>query len=129
MTEWTIHHVGLACTSIVQERHALQPLGAIDDGPMFEDPGLGIRGRFVRLGSARIELLEEIETSGVLAPWLKGGSRLYHLAYTVSDLDGALASTRGARLVRGPLPAVAFDGRRVAFLMTPTLLLLELIES
>lgn len=104
-------------------------LGATDDGPRFEDPVLGICGQFVCLGSARIELLEERQDSGVLTPWLKAGARLYHLAYTVKDLDASLAAVDGARLVRGPLPAVAFRGRRVAFLMTPTLLLLELIED
>jgi methylmalonyl-CoA/ethylmalonyl-CoA epimerase len=125
-----LHHLGLACPSLEAEHGRLAAIGAVDDGAPFVDPGLGIRGRFVMLGDARVELLEEWEASGVLASWLRGPARFYHLAYLVDDLDAEVAALEpGARLIRGPQPAVAFDGRRVAFLVTPSLLMIELVEA
>jgi len=51
------------------------------------------------------------------------------MAYLTPDLDAAIGDLRKrrAKLLRAPTPAVAFDGRLVAFLMLPNRLLCELI--
>jgi methylmalonyl-CoA/ethylmalonyl-CoA epimerase len=58
----------------------------------------------------------------------RGG--LYHLCYTVEDLEGELARFRrhGCVKISGPTPAVAFGGRRIAFLFTPQRDIIELLE-
>ena len=48
-----------------------------------------------------------------------------------SDLDAALthSKTLGCMLVSPPAPAVAFAGRRIAWIYTPTRQLIELVET
>ena len=64
-----------------------------------------------------------------MAPWLQARVKLYHLAYEAANLDAAIAAQRasGAKLVVKPVEAVAFQGRKVAFLMLRNRLLIELI--
>jgi methylmalonyl-CoA/ethylmalonyl-CoA epimerase len=126
------HHTGVACYRLEdEERWYTQYLGYQCEGEIFVDPLQGIRGRFLTSGESRIELVEALPESEVLAPWLRRGVTFYHLAFEVSDLEAAIGELDdgGARLVSPPTPAVAFAGRRVAFVMRPKLTLVELIES
>ena len=124
------HHLGLACRSIENDWAIFRQAGARAGGPTFEDPDQGVRGRFIELGTTRFELLENLDGSRVLVPWLRGGSRVYHVGYLCDDLDLQLRMhvEAGAKIVRDPATARAFDGRRIAFVMLPNLLLIELIE-
>ena len=127
------HHVGVACTDIRAEAKQFAALGYAAEGAPFEDSLQGVRGQFMAGQSPRVELLEPLSAapSGVLAPWLAHDIKLYHLAYLVPDLAQAIESlrTRRGKLVVAPVPAVAFGGRAVAFLMLPNRLLIELISS
>ena len=80
----------------------------------------------------RLELLEPYEESTTLEPWLRAGSRLYHQAYEVDDLDASLDSARNklrAHVLRAPMPAPAFGGRLVSFLMLRNRSVIELIQA
>ena len=126
------HHVGLACEDIDAEAARLAPLGYVAEGEAFEDPRQGVRGLFVAGQAPRLELLEPLpgRESGVLAPWLAASVKLYHLAYETAGLADAIARLRKSRakVVVEPVPAVAFGGRHIAFLLLPNRLLIELIE-
>ena len=130
---FTFHHVGVACADIAAEARHYEALGYIAEGVAFEDPRQGVRGIFMATQSPRIELLAPLDgaASGVLAPWLALGIKLYHLAYIVPRLAEAIAALRARRgkVVVAPVPAVAFGGRDIAFLMLPNRLLIELISS
>jgi methylmalonyl-CoA/ethylmalonyl-CoA epimerase len=56
---------------------------------------------------------------------------LHHLCYEVDDLDSQLAEmkARHSMIVRRPKPATAFDGRRIAWILTAERLLVELLEK
>ena len=127
------HHVGVACTDIDAEAKLFAALGYVAEGAKFEDPVQGVRGRFMAGQSPRVELLQPLGTApaGVLAPWLTHDIKLYHLAYVVPDLAPAIETLRmrGGKLVVAPVPAVAFGGRKIAFLMLPNRLLVDLISS
>ena len=56
---------------------------------------------FVEGLGPRLELLAPLEGSTVLDPWLRGGSRMYHLAYEVADLDAAVAAAEARRRSAG----------------------------
>ena len=62
---------------------------------------------------------------------LARGVKIYHTAYETPDFDGALQALRARRckLTVGPVPAIAFGGRRIAFLLLPNMNLIELIEA
>ncbi len=125
------HHIGLACLDLNHEAEKLAALGYSAEGADFADPIQGVRGRFLTGGGPRLELLSPASESGVLTPWLKSGAKMYHLAYEVDDLPQSIAKLRQqrAKVVVQPVPAVAFGGRHIAFLMLPNMLLCELIES
>jgi methylmalonyl-CoA/ethylmalonyl-CoA epimerase len=59
----------------------------------------------------------------------KGGG-LHHVCYVVENLERALADARalGAIVTRQPMPAVAFGGRRIAWIYTRNRLLIEYLE-
>jgi len=123
------HHVGVACRDIEREAARLEALGYVAEGEPFVDPVQGIRGVFVGHIAPRLELLEPLGPGGVLQPWLDSGTKLYHLAYETPDLAASLVHLRAARgrVVVEPVPAVAFGGRHIAFVMLATGMLVELI--
>ena len=124
------HHIGVACRSLDTEERHYQSLGYRREGADFTDPIQGIQGRFLAGGGPRLELLVETPGKSVLTPWLKKGIRLYHLAWEAADLDQASRQfvEQRARVVVPPVPAVAFEGRSITFLMLPNLQLIELIQ-
>jgi len=127
----SFHHIGVACRSLDVEEQHYRPLGYGREGADFTDPIQGIQGRFLTGGGPRLELLVETPGKSVLTPWLRKGIRLYHLAWEAADLSEASRQfvERRARVVVPPVPAVAFGGRSITFLMLPNLQLIELIEA
>lgn len=125
------HHIGVACADLDVETRRLAVLGYVVEGPDFEDLVQGVRGRFLGGQAPRLELLVQTEAQGVLDPWLGNGTKLYHLAYEADDLAIAVDTLRreGARVVVPAVPAVAFDGRQITFLLLRTMLLVELIAA
>ena len=125
------HHIGVACRDLDSETSRFAALGYEQEGTDFTDPIQGESGRFLVGGGPRLELLVPLSTEGCLAPWLKTGAKLYHLAYMTPDFDGEILRLRGqgAKTVVQPVPAVAFGGRRITFLMLPNMMLVELISE
>jgi methylmalonyl-CoA/ethylmalonyl-CoA epimerase len=78
-----------------------------------------VRELYVTDGTTTVELLEPLGEGSPLRAFLNrnpaGG--LIHLAFEVTDLDAAIArvTAAGGRLVVAPLPDVAFNERRIAF--------------
>ncbi len=126
----SFHHIGIATRKLDQEEKHYRAFGYVREGDDFEDPIQGIGGRFLIGGGPRLELLVEMPGRDVLTPWLRRGVRMYHLAWEVGDIAAAIRSFVDARakVVVEPVPAVAFDGRHIAFLMMPNLQLIEFIE-
>jgi methylmalonyl-CoA/ethylmalonyl-CoA epimerase len=128
--EIVFHHLGLACRDLDVEQRAWTPLGYRRESPDFEDPRQQIRGRFLVGPGPRLELLVGTPGSTVLDPWLGRGIKIYHQAFEVPDIRGAIASLLAARarVVVEPVPAVAFDGREISFLLLPNGSLIEVIQ-
>lgn len=125
------HHVGLACRSLDAETRRLASLNYKPIGKDFTDVTQGVNGRFLCGGGPQLELLTPISDNSVLSPWLSANVKLYHLAYEAPDFEAAIAGLRaeGAKTVVQPVPAVAFGGRRISFLILPNMLVIELIET
>jgi methylmalonyl-CoA/ethylmalonyl-CoA epimerase len=133
LSNLVFHHVGVACQSIETESAQFRTLGYETEGDRFDDGAQGVRGLFMVGPGPRMELLEPLasDSPGVLAPWLASGVKLYHLAYLVPSLREAIETMREQRgkLVAGPMPAVAFGGREIAFVVLPNRLLVELVAA
>ncbi len=125
------HHIGVACRNFELEEQKFAMLGYRPEGPDFHDPLQGIHGRFLIGAGPRLELLRNDAEPGVLTPRLTKGVRFYHLAYEAKLLEAELArlEAAGAKCVVRPIPATAFGGRNICFLMLPNLTLVELIAT
>ena len=124
------HHIGVACEAIASELSTWAALGYRLEGPPFVDHEQGIRGQFLVGGGPRVELLEPVDESSTLTPWLKRRTKFYHLGYLTPTFDAAMAALvgGGATMVRPPVASAYFKGR-IAFLMLPNLVLIELIDG
>ena len=112
----------------------MRSLGASWDGQVFEDPHQRVKVAFLSTseGAAQIELVEPNGEDSPVQSFLRSkGGGLHHVCYQVPDLDSGLSEmrSRGALLVKRPQPAVAFGGRRIAWVLTPEKLLVELLEA
>ena len=128
---YEFHHIGYATSSIERERNLFEFIGYRVEGVPFTDERQGVTGCFMVGPGPRIELLENLPGSDTLTPWLDAGIKLYHFAYQVDDIDSAMdwARSQRARVVVQPVPAVAFGGRLIAFVMFRNGLMLEFISK
>lgn len=130
-SSWSFHHLGVACRNIEGEASAWLELGYRQEGSFFIDETQGIKGIFLLGMGPRLELLEDLPGRQTIAPWLEKGVKIYHAAFEVEEIEKEIDEIvrKRARVVVPPVPAVAFDNRRVCFIMLKNLALIELIES
>jgi methylmalonyl-CoA/ethylmalonyl-CoA epimerase len=129
-----LHHFGFVVSSIQEcaQSFALA-LGATWDGNIVFDPLQKVRVTFFQGRSCTDPLIELVEPGDPESPvsrFLKHGGGLHHLCYEVEDLESHLEFCKsfGIIIISPPVPAVAFDGRRIAWAMTKKKLLLEFLE-
>jgi methylmalonyl-CoA/ethylmalonyl-CoA epimerase len=127
-------HIGYVVDSIADyARSWLLPMypGTLI-GETYEDPLQRVRVAFAEFpGHARLELIEPATPDSPVRKILtakRGG--LHHLCYSVDDMEQELERflANGCLMISRPKPAVAFDGRRVAFLYTPQRDIIEFVE-
>jgi methylmalonyl-CoA/ethylmalonyl-CoA epimerase len=129
-----LHHIGFVVASIAQEiERFADSIGAHWNETILHDPLQKARVAFLRTSGPTDALVELIEPAGEGSPvqqFLQKGGGLHHLCYEVDDLEDHLRAMRlkGAVVVRGPRPALAFDNRRIAWTFTREKLLLEFLE-
>ena len=133
--EIRLHHFGFVLRSIQNnvESFALS-LGATWDGNIVFDPIQKVRVTFLegaRVNDSLIELVEPASPDSPVNRFLNGGGGLHHLCYEVADMERHLAFCRSVRtvIIRKPVPAVAFGGRRIAWALTKQKLLVEYLET
>ncbi len=130
-----LHHVGFVVAEIRTAMPGfLHSMQAQWDERIFEDPLQKVKVAFMstRQGDAMIELVEPAgESSPVLRFLNEKGGGLHHLCYEVPDLEKSLAESRerGLMIVSRPKPAVAFGGRRIAWVLTKEKMLVEFLET
>jgi methylmalonyl-CoA/ethylmalonyl-CoA epimerase len=119
----TFDHVGVAVRSLAET--------GIANLVVTEDGRQKVSVAFVQTGGITLELIEPLgEASPVLQSLAKGQS-LVHLCFRVDDLDAAMAAGKrsGFHRLAAPVPAPAFDGRRIAWVFHSTYGVVELLES
>jgi methylmalonyl-CoA/ethylmalonyl-CoA epimerase len=130
----SFHHVGYAVPSITDiGKDFARSLGAYWDGGIIHDPLQEARVTFLRCGGPETPAVELIEPAGEKSPlhkFVSKGGGLHHVCYEVDSLDAQLEQSRaaGCLVVKNPLPAVAFGGRRIAWIYTRQKLLVEYLE-
>ena len=131
LSDLKFHHIGLACRDMAKDRRDHELLGYRAEADVFTDPLQRIRGLFMTLGPMRVELLEPLDETSPLNSYLKRGIKIYHQCFLCPDIAHSIEvlEAHGARLASAPKPAVAFENRRIAFLILPSQMLIELIEA
>jgi methylmalonyl-CoA/ethylmalonyl-CoA epimerase len=130
-----LHHIGFVVADIATAMPAfVRSMAAEWDGKIFEDPLQKAKVAFLttRQGDAQVELVQPVgEDSPVRRFLQERGGGMHHLCYEVADLEAELAAfrSRGAAIVSRPKPAVAFGGRRIAWVITSEKFLVELLEE
>ena len=129
----TVDHVGYAVKRINLSAAAFEALG-YTVGPVIHDEDRNIDIIFCEKDGLRVELVSPLNKtldSPVDQYLKKVGTAPYHICYATDDLDLELARLEqaGYMIVIPPQPAVAFCGRRVAFLTGLGTGLMELVEQ
>lgn len=134
MPEPSLHHVGYVVSSIAESIDRWQmAISAVSTSVTFDDPIQRARVIFLDLppgGAVKIELVEPLGSESPVAKFVEKGGGLHHLCFEVDDIDSQIQKMRGlkAMLVRKPQPAVAFAGRRIAWMQTRERMLVEYLE-
>lgn len=127
-------HVGVVVKDIVDhfEHHMVHLFPREWLGPVIHDPLQKVRVAFIDAPGGRIELVEPAAAdSPVTAFVAKRPAGYHHICLQVDDLERQLQDCRdnGQVIVSPPKPAVAFGGRRIAFVIGRDMLLWELLEA
>lgn len=95
------------------------------------DPIQKVSVGFFELHGVTIEAIAPATDDSPVSRSVAAGQKLLHLCYRVPDLDRAIATARSRGLLPlgRPVPAVAFPGRRIAWLYHKYLGLFELVED
>lgn len=125
------HHIGLACKDIEKEIECHKILGYEIETPIFIDPFQKVKGIFLTNNNFRIEILAPLSNGSPLISYLTRGIKMYHQCYSCKDIDKTIRylEGQGAKLLSPPVSAVAFNNRKIAFLILKTKMLIELVEG
>ena len=129
-----LHHLGFVVKSIsdIAEEFAAS-ISARWNDEITHDPVQRVRVAFFSPVDPRNPVFELVEPASETSPvsnFLKKGGGLHHVCYEIDDLESGLSEARSAGLVivATPAPAVAFGGRRIAWVCSKSRLLVELLE-
>ncbi len=139
----TLHHIGLVVEDIAAAGRTLEVLGLKTGKAPEPDPIQEVTASFLDLtgrGRVFLELLEPTEEGSPISGYLAKGGGLHHLCFQVADIEAAYQglADAGYRPVSEPEECLGMDRSfdrqpvkpsRVAFLMAPFRLLIELVEE
>jgi methylmalonyl-CoA/ethylmalonyl-CoA epimerase len=128
-----LHHIGIAVRDIADAVGEFGLFGFESEGATIHDPVQTALARFLRSGDSAttIELVEPDGEASKLRGAVKRGGGLNHLCYEVADLEEAcrVLHESGFVILQEPVPAVAFEGRGIAWLMGRNGVVVELLEE
>jgi methylmalonyl-CoA/ethylmalonyl-CoA epimerase len=128
------HHLGVAVGDLEKSIPIYRELFGYQliSGP-FNDPTQKVIVCFLSR-SPNDMVIELIMPSGPDSPvmrTLNQGGGAYHVCYEVPNMEAALEHFKNHKcgVLSGPVPAIAFEGRPIAWLSTPTRQLIELVQA
>jgi methylmalonyl-CoA/ethylmalonyl-CoA epimerase len=129
-----LHHTGVVVPELAPalEQYVARYGYEVCTGAIH-DPTQRAYVQFLRLPGDRVylELVAPDGPASRLSQAAEKGGGLHHLCYAAADLPSACRELRerGMTLVRKAVPAVAFPGRSIAWLMGRDRVLVELLEE
>ena len=129
-----LHHIGLLVPEIAKAAEIYtRRYGYELTSDVILDPTQTAYVQFLRLpgDSAQLELVSPAGEHSKLSNALRKGGGLNHLCYATSDIETACRLLRAEQMIllQAPVAAVAFPGRRIAWLMGGDRTPIELVEA
>lgn len=131
----TFHHIGIACYDIEESSQFYLSQGYTKSETVY-DPIQNVYICFCENlmvgGGTCVELISpKDDTSPVCKNLQRNGVSPYHICYETENLEEAISELKKQKfiIVSKPSPAVAFGGKRVCFLFSKTVGLVELVEK
>lgn len=127
------HHFGFAVRSIVE---CAERISSVVEGEwlgdIIEDPLQQVRVSFISIKNCpKLELVEPINDASPINGYIKKGTPMYHICYEVNDIVKSIKYQKaiGSLVISDPKPAVAFNGREIAWVYTRDKMLIEFLSS
>lgn len=131
---FTLHHVGVLVRDLAQATASQkESFGYLSASDVIHDPTQTAYALFLRLPGSPIflELITPDGPQSKIANALRKSGGLHHVCYATTAIEQACEDLRvkGSFVIQEPVPAIAFPGRRIAWLMQPDKTLVELVEK
>lgn len=129
-----LHHIAYVTKNVEEKADSLCTLFGFSKtvGPVVDEKQK-VRIIFLDIGSGtQLELLEPLGPDSPVQRHLKKGGGLYHLCLEVDNLDEMLERVQKdgfGFVAKEAVAAPAIGGRRVAFVVTPGMDLVEFVEA
>ena len=125
------HHVGHVVRDLKDARDMYARLGFAPVSQPTFDPLQCVTVEFIAAGGILVELIEPQGTDSPVARFAAAGGGLAHLCYRTADLDAATEALRrrGFLPTAAAMPAAAFRQNRIAFFVSSSGQVMELVEA
>ncbi len=127
-----VHHIGCVVESIEESiKTYTEMLGFKSVSEVFNISSQKVKVCFVEIGNQTfIEFVEPLSLDSAVGKLLKKRHTYYHTGYLVKDFDKTLENLcqKGAHLITS-FKSEAFNNKKCAFIYTPELHMIELIEE
>lgn len=127
-----VHHIGYLVKHLEKSRDSFLSLDFQATGEAVYDEYRDVDILFLEKDGYTVELVSPRSDASVVARLIKTYKNApYHLCYETEDFSGELARLESSGFTRidEPMPAPAIGGRRVCFLMSPRIGMIELLEQ
>lgn len=130
MTTLKIHHIGYLVKKIEKAKNTFESLGYLTRQDTVYDDIRKVNICFVEKDGYLIELISPVSDDSVVSGLLKKYKNSpYHICYETDNLETAFAdlTSNGFTAIDTPTPAPALDGRKVVFLTSSAIGMVELL--
>ncbi len=132
LVDMKIHHVGYLVKNLEKAQSQFESMGYRSEGIPVYDGYRGIDVIFLKKEGYRIELVCPRNGDSIVSSLCKKlGNTPYHICYEVDDIEQSVQELAKLRFVvwEQPHEAPAIDGRRIVFLISSQIGLIELVEK
>lgn len=132
MNTFKIHHIGYLVKNIESSVNKFEKLGFKLSEKIVYDEIRKVNICFMQKDGYNIELVSPASSDSVVFGLLKKYKNCpYHICYETEQFDATFSAMTGDgyTAIDLPTPAPALGGRKVVFLMSPTIGMVELLET
>ena len=125
------HHIGYLTTNLNNSIKEFKKINYKKKGNLINDKNLLVKIQFIFNSNNIIELVKPYKKNYSLLKIFKNKNYAYHFAYKVKNLKTSIKKLKknNFKIIVNPVPAKAFNNKKVAFLKMKNGFIIELIES